>query len=364
MNSLTRFKNTFSFHKVDRPPVHTHGGWPETYDRWQQEGLPENWRETNFFGEDRIGGTGVHLGTCRFSPFFPRFERQVLEENETYIVFRDEHGRTVKMKKGSAYASLSQYLAFPVTTRRDWDAIKWRMDPNVEERYAHLERVARSHGGIGNRDYPVQQGLSGTFRILWHLFGDITMGYALHDDPEMIHEIMQHWLRMNTGAIDRVMQHVDVNLVMILEDMCYRSGMIVSPQMFREFMMPYYKALVAHVRTYPSVFGVWVDSDGDVTDLIPLLLECGIDGLSPFEVQAGMDIVEVRKEYSSLVIRGGIDKREVAKGKEATDRELERVLPTFVETGGYVICLDHSAPPDISLEDYLYFLQQAKGYWT
>jgi uroporphyrinogen decarboxylase len=146
--------------------------------------------------------------------------------------------------------------------------------------------------------------------------------------------------------------------------MCYRSGMIVSPRMFREFMMPYYKALVAHVRQYPSVFGVWVDSDGDVTDLIPLLLECGVDGLSPFEVQAGMDVTQIRKAHGGLVIRGGIDKREIAKGKEATDRELARVLPTFVETGGYVICLDHSAPPDTSLEDYLYFLQQAKGYWS
>jgi uroporphyrinogen decarboxylase len=364
MDPLTRFKRTFSFQTVDRAPLRTQGGWPETIDRWRQEGLPEDWRETNYFGEDRIGGTGVHLGTCRFSPFFPRMERKILEETEAYVIFRDEHGRVVKIKKGREYASLSQYLEFPVKTRADWEAIRWRMDPGVEERYTRLEAVARLHGGTDERDYPVQQGLSGTYRMLWHLFGDIQMGYALHDDPDLVQEIMETWLQMNIGAIDRVMRHVDVNLIMFLEDMCYRGGMLLSPRMFREFMMPYYKALIAHVREYPSVFGVWVDTDGDITDLTPLLVECGVQGLTPFEVQAGLDVVQIRETYSDLVIRGGIDKREIAKGKEATDRELARVLPTFVETGGYVICLDHSAPPDISLENYLYFIDQAKSYWS
>ena len=88
-----------------------------------------------------------------------------------------------------------------------------------------------------------------------------------------------------------------------------------------------------------------------------------VDGLFPFEVQAGMDVVSIRKMYGDrLVIRGGIDKREIALGKEAIDRELERVLPIFVETGGYIISLDHQAPPDISLENYMYFLEKAREY--
>ena len=63
-----------------------------------------------------------------------------------------------------------------------------------------------------------------------------------------------------------------------------------------------------------------------------------------------------------LVIRGGIDKRVLPQGRDAIDRELDRVLPNFVETGGYFICLDHQAPPDVPLENYLYFLEKAREY--
>lgn len=126
--------------------------------------------------------------------------------------------------------------------------------------------------------------------------------------------------------------------------------------------MPYYKQLVAQVKSFPSVFGVWVDSDGDVNELLPLLLECGVNGCFPFEVQSGMDVVAVREIYGSrLVIRGGIDKRALFGSKEDIDREVDRGLPTFLETGGYFVSLDHSASPDISLENYLYFLEAVKA---
>lgn len=363
MNSLERFKNTFTFKKTDRLPIHTFGGWDETYIRWEKEGLPKNWREINFFGEDEWGSTGVHLGTNGFSPFFPRLERQLLEDNDTYEIFRDEHGRVVKRKKGQVNISIAEYLEFPVKDRDSWERFKDRMDPEEESRYRDLEKTAGKHVGINNRDYPVLQNISGTFRVMWHLMGDINMCYAFYDDPDLVHDIMQQWLYMNKTVIDRIMGHVDINVLNIMEDMSCNTGMMISPALFREFMMPYYKELIQHVRKYPSVFGIWVDSDGDVMELIPLLLECGVQGLYPFEVQAGMDVVKIREMYGNrLVVRGGIDKRELAKGKDAIDRELERVLPAFVRTGGYFICLDHQAPPDVSLDNYMYFLERARQY--
>lgn len=364
MNSLERFRNTFEFKKVDRLPVHTFGGWAETYLRWEKEGLPGNWRDINFFEEDKCEETGVHLGTNGFSPFYPRLEKTILEENDMYEISRDEHGRVVKRKKGQINISIAEYLEFPVQTRDDWERFKERMDPTVEVRYAGLEEAGRLHGKTNGRDYPLIQPISGTYRIMWHLMGDIEMCYAFYDNPDLVHDIMRQWLHMNITAMDRIMKHVEFNVLNIMEDMSCNTGMMISPDLFREFMMPYYKELIKHVKqNYPSVFGIWVDSDGDVTELIPLLLECGVNGMFPFEVQAGMDVVKLREQYGNrLVIRGGIDKRELAKGKEAIDRELERVMPIFVKTGGYFICLDHQAPPDISLEDYMYFLRKVRTY--
>lgn len=363
MNSLDRFRNTFEFRKTDKLPVHTFGAWNETYERWKGEGLPVNWLQSNYFGEDQCGGTGVHLGTNGFSPFFPRFEKKLIMEDENYEIFYDEHGRIVKKKKNQVNISIAEYLEFPVKTREDWVRIKKRMDPYEETRYNNLKKTSEFHGGIKNRDYPILQPISGTYRILWHLMGDIGLCYAFYDDPEMVHDIMRQWLYMNITAIDRIMKYIDFNILTIMEDLSCNTGMMLSPALFREFMMPYYKELIQHIRKYPSIIGVWVDSDGDVMELIPLLLECGVNGLFPFEVQAGMDVVRIREMYGEkLVIRGGIDKREIAKGKDNIERELDRVLPVFTRTGGYFICLDHQAPPDISLENYMYFLEKAKSY--
>jgi uroporphyrinogen decarboxylase len=101
-----------------------------------------------------------------------------------------------------------------------------------------------------------------------------------------------------------------------------------------------------------------LDSDGNIYSLIPIWLDAGINVLYPFEVQAGMDVVKVRKEFGKeLRMWGGIDKRALAQSREAIDAELRRVEP-LVKEGGYIPCLDHSIPPDVPYENYLYYAEK------
>ena len=57
---------------------------------------------------------------------------------------------------------------------------------------------------------------------------------------------------------------------------------------------------------------------------------------------------------------GGIDKREVAKGKEAIKQEVMKKVPKLIEEGGYIPKIDHSVCSDISLENYSYFTNLLK----
>jgi uroporphyrinogen-III decarboxylase len=80
----------------------------------------------------------------------------------------------------------------------------------------------------------------------------------------------------------------------------------------------------------------------------------------PFEMNSGMDVAELRKKYGKeLLMYGGIDKRALAEGKEAIDRELERCIPVALE-GGYIPTVDHSLPPDISYANFQYYWQRKK----
>ena len=138
--------------------------------------------------------------------------------------------------------------------------------------------------------------------------------------------------------------------------MCFKSGPLISPDMFRKYMVPRYRQItdLLHKNDIDIIF---VDSDGNLDELIPLWLESGVNYIWPFEVAAGNDVVAIRKKYGKdLIIGGGIDKRELIKDKESIRKEVMSKVPFLLESGGYFPSVDHEVPPDISLENYLYFI--------
>ena len=79
----------------------------------------------------------------------------------------------------------------------------------------------------------------------------------------------------------------------------------------------------------------------------------GVNVLGPFEAQAGMDVVGVRKLYGRrFAIIGGIHKYRLTGGEKVIVEELRRVKP-LVADGGYIPFLDHNVPSDVSLPNYL-----------
>jgi uroporphyrinogen decarboxylase len=82
--------------------------------------------------------------------------------------------------------------------------------------------------------------------------------------------------------------------------------------------------------------------------------------MSPFEVAAGCDVVEIGKEYPGLRIFGGIDKRVLAAGKDAIDRHVDYILPFMKKRGGYIPTCDHGVPEEVRLEDYLHYRSRCR----
>ena len=89
--------------------------------------------------------------------------------------------------------------------------------------------------------------------------------------------------------------------------------------------------------------------------MIDLYQEIGMDYLSPFEAASGCDVVRTGRERPDLLISGGFDKRIIAQGKEAIDREIERIMPVMKKRGGYIPTCDHGVPEEVSFENYMYY---------
>ncbi len=329
-------------------------------DRWKEQGMPREVPLAELFDFDEPSSCDLwELGWCG-AAFSPMFDVKVLEERDECEVVRDQEGRKVLCFKGRRSGFMPEYLDHPVKDARTWnEEVKWRLDPSSPERYANLpERIGKAVEAAG-KGLMITQRVIGGYMYLRSLMGPENVLYMFHDAPRLIHDCMETWLALADAVISRHQEHVTLDELFLAEDICYNHGPLISPDMMREFLFPYYKQLIANVKARQMdkvrKMHISIDTDGDLVPVIPVYMEIGANVMTPFEVASGCDVVAVGKAYPELVITGGIDKRILARSKEAIDRELERILPVMLARGGYIPTCDHGVPEEVPYTNYLHY---------
>jgi uroporphyrinogen-III decarboxylase len=323
-------------------------------DRWREQGMPADASHEDLFR--------LHAGGFFYlirKGYDPPFDAEILQDLGDYELVRDESGRHVLFFKGRRNGFMPEYRSFPVVDRRSWEEkVKWRLDPATPTRYEGLEALM-DKASAAAAEGALIRAYCGGYAFLRNMVGTLGTLYAVYDMPDVIHEIMQAWLAVTDAALARYQERLRLDELFFGEDICYKTGPVMSETMFREFLLPYYQELVARVRRRQRESGVTlhvqVDTDGLVDRVIPWYRDMGMDVMSPFEVAAGNDILEVARKWPDLVLWGGIDKRVLAQGPLAIDAMVERILPTLRARGGYVPCCDHGVPEEVSYANYLHY---------
>jgi uroporphyrinogen decarboxylase len=142
------------------------------------------------------------------------------------------------------------------------------------------------------------------------------------------------------------------------EDICFRGGPLISPDVFKRVCVPNYRRISDKLGSHGVKYHV-VDSDGMIEDLAGLWLEGGVNVMFPVEIGSwNYDPMRLRRKFGrELRMYGGINKLELMKGRDAIDAEIARRLP-LMKDGGYVPLPDHLIVPGTKLEDYRYYLQK------
>jgi uroporphyrinogen decarboxylase len=385
--SRERFLRTLQFQPVDVPWVRMYAFvWPETelvwrtqgYDGptlgWHGESLPQR------FGLDEL---------LRVDPWYgpvPPFEYQVVEEDERTKLYINHEGILMREFKEHADTSMPQFVKFPVESLAEFEQFAvTRLALNPADRFPsgwqEQIRQGRLHGVAGAANITAVGGdggdqtrgapadahprlcwadrWGGFFGSLRNMMGLENLCYAFYDDPALIERMMEERADRIIEITAQVMQHTEFDVFWYWEDMAYNHDALIDPRLYRKFALKHYRRVNDWLRSR-GIQHIGLDSDGNITKLIPIWLESGINMLWPFEVQSGMDVLQVRQTYGrDLVLMGGIDKRTLVPGGEVMRREVERVLP-LVEQGGYIPELDHSIPPDISWPNFCEFVAYLK----
>ena len=124
--------------------------------------------------------------------------------------------------------------------------------------------------------------------------------------------------------------------------MSYNHGPMISKDIFDEYLAPYYRQFLPLLKER-NIIPI-VDTDGDVTRMVPWLLEVGFAGVLPLERQAKVDGNRLREAFPALCMIGHYDKMVMNQGEAAMRAEFKRLLP-LMRSGGFIPSVDHQTPP-------------------
>jgi uroporphyrinogen decarboxylase len=362
MNDLERFLACMEYRPADRRPNHELGVWAQTKARWQEENpkaiadFTWGWFDgERALGMDRREFIGMNYG------FIPDYGHQVLEETPEYVVARNGKGIVTRaLKEGSIGGSrmcMDEYIGFPVQKPEDFADVKKRLIAAIPQRYPQDldQRVPEWK----RRDHPLILGhncaANGFYWRAREFMGTENLSYAWYDYPELMHEMMEFYADFIIETSRPVLEKVQVEYFCLNEDLSMKTGPLLSPDTFRKFIFPHLKRMVEFFKKHGTRYFA-VDTDGNPTVLIPLFMEAGVDVIWPIERASEVSPQAWRKKFGkSLRLWGGVDKRVIAEGPAAIRRHLREFIP-LIEEGGFIPTVDHTVPPDISWDNFRYYM--------
>lgn len=355
------------YQPYDTMPVVSFGYWNETLDKWVAEGYvtKEEAQDYAHHGDNGEGDRSVmkklgfdfNWNSCLGSHVLlaPGFERKILEiKPDGSQIVRDEQGLICKVKPGTV--SIPSEIGTTLTDREVWEAeylprLKMSLDRVPVEAATKLLPQEQ-------REIPVGIHVGSLMGNMRNLLGVEQLSYLYADDEDLFAEIVDTMCGLCYDCAKTLLETgVQFDYAHFWEDICFKSGPLVSPRMFRELVGPWYRKITDLVREH-GIDIVSLDCDGCIDVLLPIWLENGVNTMFPIEVGTwNASIAPWREKYGREVRGvGGMNKTVFSRDKAAVEAEVQR-LKTLIDLGGFIPCPDHRIAPDAKFELVQYYCE-------
>ena len=357
MTGRQRFINQMHNKPIDRSFNMEFGYWNENFKQWDifvDNGITNNKEADIFFNFDRIDDVRGPVW------MLPCFEEEVIEENGDHKIIRNADGLLVEMFTDGR-SGIPHCLGSSITCPDDWARVKAeRFSLDHPDRKVDLEALKLAHPV--DRDYPLGVHCGSMIGVVRDVLTFEGLTVAWYDYPEMVEDIVETACLLVEQFLDQVLGKIDFDFAAGWEDICCISGPLVTLDLFKNIVAPRYKRISDKLAAHG--IDVWyIDCDGDVRPLLPYFMDNGINCLFPFEVNSCCTPGELLDQYEGkLMIMGGVDKMQLGKGRQAIKKCLEALDP-HVQRGGFIPFCDHRCPPNVTPEDYIYYLDLKEEMW-
>ncbi len=380
MNDRERILAVLNYREYDRLPVVHFGFWRETLQKWATEGHvsledAKSWGDGN--PTDALIGRKLGFDCNYYSCFHPynrihpQFESKILKKfpDGAMHVLNGDGVIVLKMPDAGSIPSEIEHL---FKGRKEW-----------EEHYKHRfqfseDRVSKANvrvddkmlafncGGMEFLKYDVRDYIYGLH--CGSLFGQIrdfigmeNCSYLYVDDEPLFDEIISTVGELSFQCAKSALETgAKFDFAHFWEDICFKNGPLVTPDVFDEKVGPHYKRITELLNQH-GINIVSLDCDGLIDSLIPTWLDNGVNTMFPIEVGTwNASIAPWRKKYGKdLRGVGGMNKNVFALDYSSVDAEIERLKP-LVELGGYIPCPDHRIAPDAKWDNVLYYCDKIR----
>jgi uroporphyrinogen decarboxylase len=363
MNARERVTAALNFERPDRLPVND-ALWDGLPQEWIREGLPAGVSPADHFDWDI---------ESMFIDASARFAMRILARSEGRITFEDRAGYTVA--KADGRSGTLDFLAHQTRSRAVWEEVtKPRMvldDPSGTARidaasyFCHFDpyptwaEAKARYDAIYARGRFVTFAAYGPWEATWRHRALDELLVDVLDDPAWCADMFATYTDLLLAVLQRCLDRgMKPDGIFLVEDIAFKTSLLISPATWDALLRPCYERISALLRRRGIRF--LMHTDGRMWDLLPRLIEVGVEALNPFECLAGMDIAELRRRYPrTLTCHGNLSVASLLGERTALEAELRRKIP-YAARGGFILHSDHSIPFGVRYEQYRWALQRAQ----
>jgi uroporphyrinogen decarboxylase len=323
------------------------------FDFWA---VPEMWEKLRAaLGADdedvlRLLGIDCRMVTARYTG-----TRARELPDGTYIDAWGTHRRNVT----NEFSTYGEYAGHPLAgVERVADVLDWDWaDPDEWDMSGVREQCERLNAGTR---YHLRYEVGGIFEWSWALRGFEQFLLDLAENPDVACAIMDRFTDIYIENTVRVIDAAGglLDMVYTYDDVGIQRGLLMSPRMWRKYILPRHQRLNAAIRAARYPVKIMYHSCGAVFPLIgPFADEMGIDVLNPLQPRAaGMDMAHIKADFSDrLSFHGAIDiQHTLPHGTpEEVQAEVRERCATLGRGGGYICASAHYIQADTPLENII-----------
>ncbi len=377
MNSRDRVKLSIKHKEPDRLPIYD-SLWEDTISAWVDSGAEDlispgdmrfNHDKTLNIGLSLQNSFGYDINLLHLDNSF-RLESRLLKSDGEKITIKDRCGYTAEKFIGK---SRTLHMYDHVTrSREDWDRNKKRLTVDIDG----LSRIDDAPFFMRYEPSPAWEESAARFRKMYSenkytmlsSYGPVEAAWRHRGYSEFLMDTVLNELlicemfEMHTDLIIETMKKgFEFGIIpdgyFLVEDLGHTRGLLFSPEFYKKNVFPIHRKLGDFLHSQNIDF--LMHSCGMVKELIPLFIDEGIDVLQAIEAKADQNVVDLKREYGrDMAFMGNVDVRKLAGTKEEIDSEIDmKIIPSMIG-GGYIYHSDHSIPPEVSLESYLYLIKR------